>query len=245
MAAPTARRQDEVKTMEVPVYNMQGAQVATYKIDEKSLGGEVNAALLKQAYVMYHANLRQGSSKTKNRHEVEGSTKKIYKQNGTGNARHGDRKVNLFKGGGHGHSKKKTREDFRQTMPKKMRRLANRNALLAKLVDSEVRIVDGLTFAKPRTKDFQTFLQAVKVDGTAVVALSRDEGVSKNARLSGRNVEGVRIIRADQLTAYEMLSNRYVVIAKGDLDAWLKGPSSQTTKDAKINPMGRAPAEVK
>lgn len=231
--------------MQVPVYNMQGAEVAKITIDEKSLGGEVNASLIKQAFVMYHANQRQGSSKTKNRHEVEGSTRKIYKQKGTGSARHGDRKVNVFKGGGHGHSKKRTREDFRLDMPKKMRRKANRNALLAKLVDNEVRVVDKIAFDKPRTKDFQSFLSAVKIDNTAVVALPMDEGQSHNARLSGRNMEGVRLIRADQLNAWEMLNSRYVVIGRGELENWLKGPSSQTGKDAKVNPMGRSAAEAK
>lgn len=230
--------------MQVPVYNMQGAQVATLNVDEKSLGGEVNAPLLKQAFVMYHANLRQGSSKTKNRHEVEGSTKKIYKQKGTGNARHGDRKVNIFKGGGHGHSKKRTREDFRLTMPKKMRRAANRNALLAKLVDSEVRVIDSIAFKEPRTKAFEAFLSAVKVDGPAVVALPADEGSAKNARLSGRNVDRVRMIAVDQLNVYEMLTKRFVVIGKKELEGWLSGPSSQTTKEAKINPMGRKATEA-
>lgn len=231
--------------MEVPVYNMQGAKVATLKIDEKSLGGEVNPALVKQAFVMYHANLRQGSAKTKNRHEVEGSTRKLYKQKGTGNARHGDRKANLFKGGGHGHSKKRTREDFRVTMPKKMRRRANRNALLAKLVDSEVKIVDNLAFAEPKTKAFTDFLAAVKADGTTVVALPADEGKAKNARLSGRNIEGVRLVRIDQLNAYEMLNHRYVVVGRPELEGWLKGPSSQTGKDAKVSPMGRRREETK
>lgn len=228
--------------MDVPVFNMQGAQVATFTIDEKTLGGEVNPSLIKQAFVMYHANLRQGSARSKNRAQVEGSTRKIYKQKGTGNARHGDRKVNLFKGGGHGHSKKRTREDFRQDMPKKMRRTANRNALLAKLVDSEVRVVDSLKFGEAKTRAFHDFLAAIKVDNSAVVALPEDVETAKNARLSGRNVESVRLIRIDQLNAYELMSKRYLVIARADLEAWLNGPSSQTGKQAKINPMGRARA---
>lgn len=230
--------------MQVPVYNMQGAQVATFPIDEQTLGGEINAPLIKQAFVMYHANQRQGSSRTKNRHEVEGSTRKLYKQKGTGNARHGDKKANLFKGGGHGHSKKRTREDFHLTMPKKMRRKANRNALLSKLVDNEVRIVDGLKLSEPRTKDFHALLSALKVDRTAVVALSGNEDQARNVRLSARNIDGVRLIRVDQLTAYEMLNHRYLVIGKSELESWLKGPTSQTGKDAKVNPMGREKAEV-
>jgi large subunit ribosomal protein L4 len=224
--------------MNVPVYNIQGKSVGSIVIDEASLGGEINPALIKQAYVRYHANLRQGSSRTKNRHEVEGSTKKIYKQKGTGNARHGDRKVNLFKGGGHGHSKKRTREDFRLDMPKKMRRKANRNALLAKLVDNEVRVVESIEFAAPKTKDFSAFLEALKVDKKALVALSPDENKARNARLSGRNLESVTLCRADQLNCFEMLNHRYLVIGKTDLENWLKGPSSQTGKEAKINPLG-------
>jgi large subunit ribosomal protein L4 len=231
--------------MDVPVYNMQGAQVAKLSIDEKSLGGKVNPSLIKQAFVVYHANTRQGSARTKNRHEVEGSTRKIYKQKGTGNARHGDRKANLFKGGGHGHSKKRTREDYHREMPKKMRRKANRNALLAKLLDSEVRIIDSLAFAEPKTKSFEQFLEAIKVDRSTLVALGMDADKNHNTVLSARNVEGVSLCRVDQLTAFNMLNNRYVVIQKSELEQWLKGPWSQTDKSAKVTPLGAQPADEK
>jgi large subunit ribosomal protein L4 len=229
--------------MDVPVYNMKGSKVSTLTIDEQELGGAVNAALIKQAYVRYHANTRQGSARTKNRKEVEGSTRKLYRQKGTGNARHGDKKANLFKGGGHGHSKKRTREDFRLDMPKKMRRKANRNAFLAKLVDNEVRIVDDLKFTTPKTKDFTGFLEALKVDATALVALPVDGEKAANARLSARNVDNITLCRADQLNVFEMLNHRYLVIGRTDLEAWLKGPQSQTGKSAKISPLGRS-AEV-
>jgi large subunit ribosomal protein L4 len=229
--------------MQVPVYNMQGKEVASLSIDEKTLGGQVNADLIKQAYVKYHAATRQGSSKTKNRRETEGSTRKLYKQKGTGNARHGDKKANLFKGGGHGHSKKKVREDFRLEMPKKMRRKANRNALLAKFVDTEVRVIESWGGLKePKTKAFEAFLEAIKVDRTALVALPMNAGDAKNALLSARNIDSVELVRLDQLNAFNLLNNRYLVIAKGDLEAWLNGPSSQTGKSAKVNPMGRVDA---
>jgi large subunit ribosomal protein L4 len=229
--------------MDVPVYNMKGSKVSTLTIDEQELGGAVNAALIKQAYVRYHANTRQGSARTKNRQEVEGSTRKLYRQKGTGNARHGDKKANLFKGGGHGHSKKRTREDFRLDMPKKMRRKANRNAFLAKLVDNEVRIVDDLKFTTPKTRDFTSFLEAVKIDNSALVALPVDGEKAANARLSARNVDNVTLCRADQLNVFQMLNHRYLVIGRGDLEAWLSGPQSQTGKSAKISPLGRS-AEV-
>ncbi len=224
--------------MDVPVYNMKGSEVGKLAIDEKSLGGEINAALIKQAYVRYHANLRQGSSRTKNRHEVEGSTKKIYKQKGTGNARHGDRKANLFKGGGHAHSKKRMREDYRLDMPKKMRRKANRNAFLAKLMDNEVRVVDSFDMKEAKAKAFAEFLSAIKVEQSALLALPTDLKKSEAARRSARNLDKVTLCRADNLNAFNMLNSRFLVIARGDLEAWLKGPTSQTDKQAKIAPLG-------
>jgi len=231
--------------MDVPVYNMQGKEVGTFAIDEQTLGGEVNPALIKQAYVRYHANLRQGSARTLNRTLVEGSSRKIYKQKGTGRARHGDKQAPIFRGGGHAKAKRKTREDYRLDMPKKMRRKANRNALLAKLVDGEVKIVDRLDLSEPKTKAFSDFLRALGVDRTALVALSNDPGRSRNARLSARNIDDVSLCRADQLTCFDMLNSRYLVIEKADLEAWLSGPSSQTGKEARVNPTGaRRPQEV-
>ena len=140
-----------------------------------------------------------------------------------------------MRGGGHAHQKTRTREDYHQDMPKKMRRKANRNALLCKLLDNEVRVIDGLSFDSARTKDFVAFLEAINVDRASLVALSGDAEKSKNARLSARNVDGVQICRADQLNAYEMLNNRYLVIDKADLEAWLAGPSSQTGKTVAKN----------
>ncbi|RMH24311.1 MAG: 50S ribosomal protein L4 [Planctomycetota bacterium] len=225
--------------MEVPVYDIQGKQAGTMSVDEVALGETVNADLLKQAFVMYHANLRQGSSRTKNRAEVAFSRKKMYKQKGTGNARHGDKKVPQFRKGGHAKQKTRVREDYHKDMPKKMRRKANRNAFLAKLLDDEVKVVKGLNFSEPKTRAFADMLKALKIDATALVALSTDGEKSKNARLSARNIENVELCRADQLTAFNMLNNRYLVIDQADLEAWLNGPSSQTGKSAKVDPMGR------
>jgi len=139
--------------IELPIYNKEGKQVDSLKIDPATLGGEVRVALLKQAYVTTHGNQRQGSARTKSRGSVEGSTRKLYKQKGTGNARVGAARVPNRKGGGVAFAKTRTREDFRSELPKKMRRLANRNALLAKLVDNEVKCIDSLSFKAPKTAD--------------------------------------------------------------------------------------------
>jgi large subunit ribosomal protein L4 len=216
---------------------MKGVEVGKLAIDAETLGGEVNPALIKQAYVMYHANSRRGTSKTLNRHNVEGSTKKIVKQKGTGGARHGDRKVPHFRGGSHAHHKGRNPEDYRKDMPKKMRRKANLNALLAKLIDNEVKVVDTMAMSAPKTKDFVGFLDAIKVDNSALVAVGAE---NEQVRLSARNLERVTLIPAGQLTCFDMLNHRYLVIAKSDLQAFLSGPSSQITKVAKINPLGRA-----
>ncbi len=206
--------------IELPVYNHTGKQVDKLAIDEAQLGGEVRPSLLKQAYVMFHANLRQGSARTKSRGMVEGSTRKLYRQKGTGNARAGARRTVVRKGGGVAFAKTKKREAFRQDMPKKMRRLANRNALLAKLVDSEVKCIDSLEFEAPKTKDFQALLDAVGVDRTCLVALDTK---NRNAALSARNLPCVNTIRIDQLNAFELLNHRYLVVDKAALKAFLDG----------------------
>ncbi len=224
--------------MNVPVLNMKGVEVGQLAIDAEKLGGEINAALIKQAYVRYHANLRVGTSKTLKRHDVEGSTRKIVKQKGTGGARHGDRKVPHFRGGSHAHHKQREHEDYRKEMPKKMRRKANLNALLAKLVDNEVKVIDSLKMSEPKTKDFAAFLEAIKIDKSALIAV--DAG-NENVRKSGRNLETITLTQPSQLNCFDLLNHRYLVITKADLEAYLAGPSAQTGKDAKIKPLGAAP----
>lgn len=219
--------------MDVPVYTMSGKPAGTMSVDEIALGETVNVDLIKQAFVMYHANRRQGSARSKTRSMGSLTGKKMYKQKGTGNARHGDKKAPIFRGGGHAKAKRRTREDFHKSMPIKMRRKANRNTLLSKLLDNEVKVIDNLHFDTPRTKDFVSFLGAIGIDKSALLALSADADKSKNARMSARNIDGVMMCKADQLNTFEMLNNRYLVIDKADLEAWLAGPSSQTGKIAR------------
>ena len=206
--------------IELPIFDKTGKQVDTLQIDEAALGGEIRPALLKQAYVMFHANRRQGSARTKSRGMVDGSTRKLYRQKGTGNARMGTRRTVVRKGGGVAFAKTKTKEEYRLKMPKKMRRLANRNALLAKLVDNEVKCIDSLDFDAPRTKDFRKVLDAVNIDRTCLVATGGD---NINAALSARNIDNVDTIRIEQLNAFELLNHRYLVVDKAALQSFLDG----------------------
>ena len=204
--------------IELPILNSEGKQVDVLKIDEAVLGGEIRHALLKQAYVVTHGNQRQGSARTKSRGSVEGSTRKLYKQKGTGNARVGASRVPNRKGGGVTFAKTRTREDFRTSLTKKMRRLANRNALLAKLVDNEVKCFDSLAFGEPSTKAFAGILGKAGVDRTCLVAVAGD---NRNAMLSARNIDGVDVRRIEQLNAFDLLNHRYLVVDRASLASFL------------------------
>ncbi len=203
--------------IEVPVHNSQGQQVGTLNVDEALLGGEIRPALLKQAYVRIHGNQRLGAAKTRNRHEVAFSTRKLYKQKGTGSARRGSAGTNIMRKGGHGHAKRP--HSWRVDMPNTMRRLANRNAVLAKLVDQEIRLVDGLKFDKPSTKAFNALLDALKIDRTCLLALQDTRGPEA---LSARNVATVELTQIDRLNVFDLLNCRYLLVDKAAFEGWLQ-----------------------
>ena len=206
--------------IDLPVYDKKGKQIETFSIDEAQLGSEVRPHLLKQAYVMFHANQRQGSARTRSRGMVSGSTRKLYRQKGTGNARAGSRRTAVRRGGGVTFAKTKSRESYQQTMPKKMRRLANRNALLAKLVDEEVKCIDDLAMGEPRTRELKSVLEAVGIDRTCLIALDPSQ---RNTALSARNLSCVDTLRVEQLNAFELLNHRYLVVDKAALKTFLDG----------------------
>src|ERR1700753_1316152 len=127
--------------IEGPIFDQTGQKVESLQVDEAKLGGTVRKHLLKQALVAYHANKRQGSVRTLARGEVAGSTRKMFRQKGTGNARTGGIRNPIKKGGGH--AKQKRPKDWRLAMPKKQRRLARDSALLSKFKSGDVCIVDA------------------------------------------------------------------------------------------------------
>ncbi len=203
--------------IEIPVHNLEGKQVDSLQIDEAALGSEVRHQLLKQAYVYFHANRRQGSAATRSRGHVSGSTRKIFKQKGTGNARRGPIRSNIMRGGGVAHAK--TPKSWRQSMPQKMRRLANRNALLAKAVDGEIKLIDSLSFDKPSTKQFASLLNNLKIDRSCLVALASTQ--NHEAKSAG-NIDSVRVTGADRLNAFDLLNHRYLLMEKSVLAGWVE-----------------------
>lgn len=207
--------------IDVPVYNMSGEQTGTLQIDENTLGGHVRHDLLKQAVVMWRTNQRQGSARTKNRSRVEGSTRKLYRQKGTGNARMGPVRTNIRRGGGVAFAK--LERNCRQAMPKKMRQLARRSALLAKLQSRAVAVIDPLSLETPKTKVFLGMLQKLGADKGCVLALGKpDEVVYK----SGRNIPKTEIMAVHELNAYEILRRRKLLFSREAFEIVVADPMS-------------------
>ncbi len=213
--------------IEIAILSIEGKEVGKFSVDEAVLGTTVRPALLKQAVVRHHANQRQGTVATKDRGEVEGSTKKLYAQKHTGNARRGNLRTNLMKGGGVAFGKKP--RDFRQDMPLKQRRLARNNAVLSKILSGNLKLLDGLSFAAPKTKEVVKVLRALDADRSVLIAT---QGIDRNTWLGGRNIPKAIIKPAAEINAYDVLSTRTLVITKAAFEDFLKLASQSKTKTA-------------
>ncbi|MHC4356350.1 MAG: 50S ribosomal protein L4 [Planctomycetota bacterium] len=195
--------------IDLAVYNTEGQEVDSLKVDEAAFGGSVRHPLLKQAIVMYHANKRVGTAATKSRSMVTGSSRKLFRQKGTGNARVGNVRTGKRRGGGVTFAK--TTRDFSQRMPKKQRRLARDSAILAKLLGNDVVVVDGLKFEKPRTKDFVNILSNLKIDRSCLVTTSSEDS---NLCKSANNIPKVAVLPVSQLNAGDICSHRKMLFTK-------------------------------
>jgi large subunit ribosomal protein L4 len=199
--------------IEVPVYNQQGQEVEKIQVDEARLGGTVRTSLLKQALDMYHANQRQGSVRTLARGEVAGSTRKMFRQKGTGNARTGGIRNPIKKGGGH--AKQKRPKDWRQAMPRKARQLARNSAILSKLQSQDVRVLSEIRLDQPKTKLMAGVFKALGIDRSCLVAMAqRDEAIVRAAR----NIDRTTLTTIAQLNAWDILKNRTLLLTKEGLE---------------------------
>jgi large subunit ribosomal protein L4 len=193
--------------LEVPVYSIDGRKIETIEVDEKLFGSEVNVSLLKQAVVTYHANKRQGTAATRGRGQVAGSTRKLFKQKGTGNARRGNIRTNIMRGGGVAFAKQ-TR-DFRKTLPRNMRRAALRSAILAKMLGNDLMVVKGLSADKPRTAAMAAVLKALQINRSCLLTLAERD---RNIYLSGRNIPNLAIRTADELNAFDVATRQKMLL---------------------------------
>ncbi len=193
--------------IDLTVYNRDGQEVDSLKVDESVFGGLVRYPLLKQAIVRYHANRRVGTAATKGRSMVAGSSRKLFRQKGTGNARVGNIRTGKRVGGGVTFAK--VARDFRKRMPKKQRRLARDSAILAKLLSNNVVVVDELNFERPHTKDFVSVLSNLKIERSCLV-MSRD--YDDNLYKSAKNVPKVSVLPVAELNAADICSHRKMLI---------------------------------
>jgi large subunit ribosomal protein L4 len=196
------------------VVNRQGDAVGKVEIDEAEFGGKVNKQLLHDVVVMYLANQRAGTHSTLRRGEVAGSTKKLFRQKGTGNARVGTRRTNKRKGGGTAKGPKP--RDYEYHLPKKAVRAATRMALLSKFQDNETVVLDELSLPEIKTKAVSGILKALKLDETTclIATAAHDPIVYKSAR----NIKGVEVLPAANLNAYAVLRPKRLLLTRAALD---------------------------
>ena len=195
--------------MRVPVYSLSGEVVKHIKISDRVFAVPFNEAVVHQAVVRQKANARQGTASTKTRGEVTGSGKKLFRQKHTGMARAGGRRSPTRRGGGITFGPRP--RSYHQDMPKKMRRLALRCALSAKVRDEELTVLEELEFDQPKTREMEAILAALGVDSSALVVISKPE---ENVAKSARNLAGIKTLPANLLNVVDILSYKRLLITE-------------------------------
>jgi large subunit ribosomal protein L4 len=212
----------------LPIYNKSGAEVGKYEIDPAKIAPKINQQLLHDVVVMYQANQRQGTHKTKDRSEVAGTTKKMYRQKGTGNARAGSRRSPLRRGGGHIFALRN--RDYSYRLPRKATQLATRMAIARKLRSADVVVIDELSLASPKTRDVAAILKALKLAGQSTLIATA--GLDPNVVKSARNIEKVSISPVAELNALVVLIPKKMLVTKAALDAISAAAEKATRKPA-------------
>ena len=202
----------------LPIFSQSGLPTGeSFTLDLAQIADGVNKVLLHDAVVMYQANLRVGTAKTKSRAEVSGSGKKMYKQKGTGNARMGNKRTPVRRGGGHCFAKRP--KDWGYRLPAKALRLATRMAILSKFVDDQVTVVESIKLEVPKTNVIQKMVTTLGLDGqSCLIAIDQHDPVVWK---SCRNIERLSLSPCDDLNANSVLSRRRFVITKDALNRLL------------------------
>jgi large subunit ribosomal protein L4 len=195
--------------VKVQVYNLAGEEVRKIEVSDHVFGVPFNEAVVHQVMVGQRANARQGTHSTKSRGFVRGSTRKLFKQKGTGEARAGSMKSPLRRGGGiifGPHPR-----DYRQALPRKMRRLALRCVLSAKAGDGELKVLEGFDFTEPKTQKMAAVLTALGVDSSALVVTHEPE---VNVIKSARNLPSVKTTPVGVLNVLDILSYKSLLMTE-------------------------------
>ena len=197
----------------VALYNMEGKQIGDIALSDALFGQEVNTSALHQVVVNYLANQRQGTQSTKTRTEVSGGGIKPWRQKGTGRARQGSIRAPQWIKGGIALGPKP--RDYSYTLNKKVKRLAMKSALSAKVLENEIIVLDELTINEIKTKEVVTLLKNLGVEGKALIVTADKDN---NVVLSSRNIEGVSTSFVGTLNVYEILNNSQLIVAKNAIE---------------------------
>jgi len=219
------------------ILDRKGKKVGTYNVEPTDFAPRINKQLLHDAVVMYQANQRQGSHQTKSRGMVAGSTKKMYRQKGTGNARAGSRRSGIRRGGGHIFAK--VNRDYGYRLPRKALQAATRMALAAKVRDEELVIIDELSFAEPKTKDMISVIKHVGCEGGSLLVTT--SGYDATIYRSARNIAGVAVAPASEINALSVLRSQRVLVTKAALDVLVASAKANGAGGGEDN--GDAPAK--
>jgi large subunit ribosomal protein L4 len=231
--------------LSIPVVDKAGNSKGTIEFDPADFGGKISRQLMHDVVLMYLANQRAGTHHTLRRGQVAGSTKKLFRQKGTGNARAGTKRTNKRRGGGTAKGPKP--RDYEYHLPKKAVRAATRMAILSKFMDKEVVILDELSLAAPKTKEIVGLLKAVKIGKKMTDAGEKDvslhdttvligtDKLDVNVFKSARNIEGVKVLPAAEFNCYTVLKHKRLVLTQAALEA-LRKPSAEKAEPAKAAP---------
>jgi large subunit ribosomal protein L4 len=189
-----------------------GADAGTVELSDDMFGVEPNVALMHQVVTAQLAARRAGTHSTKTRSDVRGGGAKPYRQKGTGNARQGSNRAPQFAGGGVAHGPTPRRYD--QKTPKKMIKAALRSALSDRAAEDRIIVVDSWGIEEPKTKQARTALGALGIEGTVLIVLDRDDTATA---LSFRNLANVQVITVEELNAYDVLCNDWLIFTKENL----------------------------
>jgi large subunit ribosomal protein L4 len=192
----------------INVLNSKGEKVSERELSDALFSVPPKPGVLHEVVTAQLAGRRAGSASTKQRGEVRGSTRKLFRQKGTGRARRGDIKSPLLRGGGAVFGPKP--RSYAYKVPKKVRRLALKMALTCKLQDNELFVLDKFDLAQVKTKDFVNIIQALKVDNALIVTDQKNETLE----LSSRNVPNIKVLRSEGLNVYDILKYKNLVLVE-------------------------------
>ena len=197
----------------VTMLNMAGAEAGTIELNDAFFGIEPNQNAVHAVVKNYLANQRQGTQSAKTRAEVRGGGRKPFRQKGTGRHRQGSTTDPSQIGGGVVFAPKP--RDYRYSLPKKMRRLAMKSALSAKVIENEIIVLDELTFEAPKTKEMVKVLENVKAGKKALIVMAeKDENVVKSAA----NIPGVRTALVGTMNVYEIINHTNFIVTKAAVE---------------------------